>query len=54
MAALKHPRIVTKKPCNLLEERVALRLKKGSRNSSASSDEHLPKQYLQKRLRVAT
>ena len=38
----------------LLEYRVYLPLKYGSRNNSVSSGEHLPKQYLQKRLRVAT
>ena len=46
--------MVTEKPCNLSEKRVDLPQEKGIGSSWASSEEHLPKEYLSKRLKQAT
>ena len=45
---------MTEKSCNLLEQWIDLPQEKGSGTSWASSDEHLPKLYLSKRLKLAT
>ena len=46
--------MVTEKSYNLSEKRVGLPWEKGSGTSWASFDGHLPKKYLQKRLKLAT
>ena len=46
--------MVTEKSCQLSEYWVNIPREKGNGTNWASSEEHLPKKYLQKRLKLAT